>query len=471
VLWLLLNSQKPILISKGVYPYFEAAIMLFLVKKFFVGLLVLLVTSNAYAGYEGTWRFTPDFYTVTANGFTQTWTLDQYLNEYGQFTELTRDDFIFEQQYSDSWLTPQTFNYNESGISGSTTVSYTFSSDSSGKQITKFSSTYSDPTSGQSSYSTGHLEYFMEKISGGSSSNGNSGNNISTSPTVADTVSELNVTEVQGSVFEITPTATSAVDNNVSDNSTIFTASNASIEVNLGNNNKVTVAEKTVVTLSPEVTIDSGEKTKKASLVRGAVDYNIAAGGATAFEVATPIVAVKVGATTQRANQQTNFTAQYSQSGNIGTSTISVTSGSVEVTNRNGVTTTLSAGQEKTFSNQVLRTTWVQPADSAFLFGGETNTLAWASYPGAIGYIIEYTFPSPSFSEENPISMEFPEKKVLIPAVNFQIIEDIAVMEMALPASLNGLVVEARLFPVDGQGNILNSSTASDKGTFGFKAK
>jgi len=444
--------------------------MFIYIKKIVFSCLLLILSHSLMAGFEGTWRFTPVIYSVTANGVTQSWTLDQYLAQFGQFAEVSKEDFIFEQEYSDAWLTPQTFSSNEGGVVFSSTITHSFSSDSTGSQVTDFISTFNDPTTGQSFTSTGRLEYSMAKISDGSGNS--SGNTTTNTPTIANTVAELPVSNVQGTVFEITPTATSAVDNIISDNSTIFTSDNASLEVNLGNNNKLTVEEKTVVTLSPAVSIDSTTNTKKASLVRGSVDYDIQAGSSTEFELNTPIIKAKVLAgSSKRVTQQTNFTVEYSQSGNTGTSTVKVNSGSVQVTNRNGNTVTLSAGQEQTFSNQVFRTTWVQPADSAFLFGGATNTLAWTNFSGAIGYVIEYTFPSPSFSEENPSSMEFPEKKVLIPAANFQIVEDIVVMEMALPASLNGLVVEARLFPVDGQGNILNSSVASDKGTFGFQAK
>jgi len=431
--------------------------MLFSPKKICLSLFLLFFCSIAMAGKEGTWRFTAVLYSISSNGVPLvSITYAQAISDYG----LSEADLTFEQEYSDQWLTPQTFTSNESGDSTTSTMSYNFSSDSSGKFIVQ------GQTSASGQTTDSYFEYSMVKISGGSSTTDS--NNSTTTTQIANTVSEIPVTSSQGSVFEITPTATSSVDNSVSDNSSIFTGAGSTIVLPIANS-QVTVQENSLVTLSPAV---SNGTQKKVSLLRGKMDLNVSTTSGEVFELKTPVVNIKIANTSsKRATEQANFSTQYSQSGTVGTSTISVTSGSVQVTNRNGNVTTLSAGQTQTFNNQVPRTTWVQPADSAFLFGGETNILAWMRYQGAVGYVIEYTFPSPSFAEENPSSMEFAQQKVLIPAVNFQTIEDVEVMEMVLPASLNGLVVEARLFPVDAQGNILTNSVASDKGTFSFKAK
>lgn len=441
--------------------------MFMTIKKICFAFILYTLSHTALAGLEGTWRFSPSFYSVTTNGFTQSWTMAQYTAQFG----ISADEFTREEQYSDSWLTPQTFTTNESGVFYSSTTTYSFSSDSVGTQVTEFTSRVSEPTTGQSYTSSGYIEYNLTKISSAGSSNGNS--EITTiTPTVADRINNVSVSSVQGNVVEFTTLGTTTLGNDVTDNSTIFTPANASLELDLGNNNSLTVAENTLVTLSPEVSVSSLTNNKTTSLLRGAVDYQISQGGTTEFQVNTPVISIKVlSGSNKRANEQTNFTAQYSQSGNNGSSTVRVTSGSVQVTDRNGVTKTVTAGQEQTFNDTVQRTTWVQPADSAFLFGGKTNTLAWMNYPGAVGYVIEYTFPSPSFAEENPSTMEFPEKKVVIVAANVQIVDDIAVTEMFIPASLNDSIVEARLFPVDAQGNILTNSEASDKGTFGFKAE
>jgi len=267
-------------------------------------------------------------------------------------------------------------------------------------------------------------------------------------------------------VLEITPTATTGIDNSVSDNSSIFTGAGGSIVLPI-DNSQVTVQENSLVTLSP--TTNNGTQ-NSVSVLRGNVDLNISTTTGEEFEVKTPVVNITIAnSSAKRASEQASFTTQYSQSGTAGSSTISVTSGSVQVSDREGNITTLSAGQEKTFSNQVPRTTWVQPADKAFLFGGETNTLVWMEYPEAVSYLIEYTFPSPSFAEENASSVEFASH--LISAAELSFIEGVVVWKLPLSADLNGLVVEARIFPVSAQGNILSGSVASDKGTFGFKAK
>jgi|GEM_PF-1244355 len=232
---------------------------------------------------------------------------------------------------------------------------------------------------------------------------------------------------------------------------------------------KVTIKPNTLVTQHPKQVVDA-KTSKKTTLLRGTLDLIVPV-AARDYLVSTPIADILIAGTqlTQRANgSDAAFNVQYSQTGFDGNMTISVTSGSVEVTGRDGSTKTLSAGQELSLSGQVQRSNWVLPIDGDFLYGGKENTLSWLAYPNAAGYLLEYTFPSPNFAETNPADPEFTNKTILFSPSQYTIWQDLVIVPLMIP-DLPGSIVEARIFPINSSGNVINGSSGSDTGTYTFK--
>lgn len=297
------------------------------------------------------------------------------------------------------------------------------------------------------------LEVNFQSDSGNSSSSEesqHSAENITGTPLVATTISAENV------------------QNDVPANNALITG--AADEVTLVDefNNRVNIKPNSLVTQHPIQNVQDASG-KKTTLLRGSIEVNVP-GTANDYIIDTPLgqIIVLANDDNRRADTDTQFSANYSQSGFNGSIQIQVNSGSVEVVDRQGNKQSLTGGQELTFNGSVNRTHWVLPIDGDFIHGGRENTLAWLAYPGATGYILEYNFPIPHFSEPNPEQPEFSQKSIYFRPGDYSIWQDLVILPMFIP-DLPGSIVEARLFPIGANNQVLTNSVGGDKGTYTFK--
>jgi len=141
---------------------------------------------------------------------------------------------------------------------------------------------------------------------------------------------------------------------------------------------------------------------------------------------------------TSTTSEDASFTTTYSQDGLDGTATVSVDTGSVEVTDREGNTTTLNAGEEKTIQGRVPRTSWVTPIDNDKFYGGEDNMFIWTEFSGAKGYSLEFNVPQPIFSEENTSTPEFKEQYIPLPSSALVINNGLVTFVLPFPKGADG---------------------------------
>ena len=164
------------------------------------------------------------------------------------------------------------------------------------------------------------------------------------------------------------------------------------------------------------------------------------------------------------ADRGTEFSTEYSQVGLIGTATVEVQSGIVEVTDRNGNTTVLTAGQQLTITDSVPRVTLVMPVSGYSFIPGITNILSWTAFDGAEGYLLELAADPPGFSQPNSSTPEFPDQTALVMPGEFN--QSDGLVEWPVLELPNGLPpgpqVQWRIFPVDAAGDILPGTTSSD---------
>jgi|GEM_PF-1624391 len=275
--------------------------------------------------------------------------------------------------------------------------------------------------------------------------------NISGNPLVASSIS---ADTIQGSVPA---------------NNAIVTDGDDQVTVVDEFNNKVNIKPNSLVTQHPVQKIDL-QSGKKTTLLRGSIEVTIPT-SSNDYLIDTPLGQIIVSGSTSNSRESTTatqFSADYTQSGSIGSININVTSGSVKVVDREGNSKILTAGEELKFNGSINRSNWVLPIDGDFIYGGLENTLSWLAYPNATGYILEYNFPTPNFFEENPSIPEYRNKSIYFSSADYTIWQDLVILPMMIP-DLPGSIVEARIFPIDENGNVLNHSVGCDKGTFTFK--
>jgi len=165
------------------------------------------------------------------------------------------------------------------------------------------------------------------------------------------------------------------------------------------------------------------------------------------------------------ANSNTQFTTSYQQNALNGSLTVNVIRGSVEITDRNNSKIILTSGEEKTIQNTVPRSSWVLPIDGDKLYSGKNNKFVWTAYPNASSYKLEYNLPSPVFAQENSTQEEF---STVIAITNFSTYDDLVILDIPIPNGLNRKTVEARIFALDANGNIISDSVSSDRFTVTF---
>ncbi len=190
-------------------------------------------------------------------------------------------------------------------------------------------------------------------------------------------------------------------------------------------------------------------------------------------KVVTPIADIDVTSCTGKkvATQTTNFTSQYSStSGTDSSLTVSVQSGSVSVTDRStNQVTTLTAGESVVISDSVPRVSWVTPIDNDYIYANKENTFVWTEFSNASGYMIEYNLPTPVFAENNTTKIEYSLQTITLSPADYQIFNNMVVYKIPLGQTPKGTQFEARIFPLDASGNILATSTSSDKITIWSK--
>jgi len=155
-----------------------------------------------------------------------------------------------------------------------------------------------------------------------------------------------------GTSFSITSTDADVLTTSgtISDVGALLTLEDSSTTIQRDDGSTIEVKQKAIITLNPEnITIFRGEATTT-------VNCN--------YEVKTPLASIISCPTTQRGAESAKFTTNYSQTGLDGTLTVTVITGTVDVTDRNGITFTVTAGNDKTIQNIVPRTSWVLPIDN-----------------------------------------------------------------------------------------------------------
>jgi len=279
----------------------------------------------------------------------------------------------------------------------------------------------------------------------------------------ASTTPTATVLEVTGQTFSLTSVdiKAPAKSDTIPDIGALLTLADSSIKIQRHDGTIVASKAKTVTVLSPAVESDNS-----IALVRGEVTSTVDCTNAGDYEVRTIAADIKVFGScsrSQRASTTSEFTTKYGQSDSNGTVTISVTSGSVEITERNGVTSTLTAGQEKTIAYRVPRTDWALPVDGDKIYGGEDNLFIWKEYPGASSYQIEFNLPTPVFSENNVSRPQYQKQVIPLPVGSYAKIDgDLITFNLPLPKGADGLVLEFRIFALDAAGNIIGESVSSD---------
>ncbi|MCU7835214.1 MAG: FecR family protein [gamma proteobacterium symbiont of Taylorina sp.] len=292
----------------------------------------------------------------------------------------------------------------------------------------------------------------------------------SDSSNVSNTCLETNVSiasvqETIGTAYSVTPITliSPTTFGTVPDSTALLTLADSATTIKRNDESVVEVKANSVVVLNP-----ANNTNNTITLIKGEVTFTVDCSDTQDFEVRAAIANIKVPVSCTsilRATGITKFTANYSQSGTNGTLTVSVASGTVDITGRDGSKNTLTAGQEKIIQNTVPRTTWVLPIDNDKIYGGETNIFIWTEYPNADGYLLEVNLPSPDFSESNASSVQFANQTATLKSTNYTIYDGLVIFTLPLPKGADGIVVEIRLFALDANGNIIGESVSSDSST------
>ncbi|MCU7833748.1 MAG: hypothetical protein KZQ83_00740 [gamma proteobacterium symbiont of Taylorina sp.] len=324
-------------------------------------------------------------------------------------------------------------------------------------------------------------------------------NSISTPYVVADDV---------GSALIVTPISVDVTHISIPEVHIVITGENDEITLIDSENTKLTIKPDTLLIQHPKQLEDT-QTTKKVSLLKGSIELEVPI-TFREYTVTTPVVDIVVAgyqtipdsqhtddpegiggsladlldiingtvkkislfldtsdtSDTSETSEPSNFSASYSQNGLVGTTTVSVDSGTVEVTDReNKSTTTLTAGGEQTIQSRVPRTSWVSPVDNDKIYGGKSNLLIWTEFPGAKSYLLEFNLPVPKFSEDNVSRPEFEKQSVPLPSTSYTEYDNLILFSLPLPEGLDGIILEVRIFALDVSGQIIGESVSSDRST------
>ncbi len=287
----------------------------------------------------------------------------------------------------------------------------------------------------------------------------------------------VDLSEIKGSVLSTLPIGLSDKTTTIADATTLITDTDSSATLSERYGSTISMKQKSILNRMPVQTINNREK-RRYMLLRGKIDTKVSLQDRD-LDILTPNATIRprlitlptlrstdnlavAGSTTE--SFDTEFSVQYSQDGLNGTTTISVSSGSVEVTTIDNQSDTIDAGETRAYTQTLPRTSWVQPTDGGVLYEGVDNLFVWMSYPGAQAYIVEYNFPSPEFSDDYTQYPEFEQQVITVTADMYSIVEDLVVLNVPLEDSgLEGLKMESRIYALDEQGQIISDSVSSDR--------
>lgn len=196
------------------------------------------------------------------------------------------------------------------------------------------------------------------------------------------------------------------------------------------------------------------------SLVEGVLDHRVApATGTRQYTVVAPTGVVTV--------TGTEFSTRYGQAGTDGTLLVSVGQGTVQVADRRAQLRSVVAGGEAAFEDSVPRVTLILPVNLDSILGGRLNTFSWTGFPGAAGYLIEFTTSPAGFARPNSPAPESHASTIPVRPGSFTERGGEVSFPLMVPADVvsKGTRVSLRVFPTDAAGQVLAGSTASDTAT------
>ncbi|MCU7833909.1 MAG: hypothetical protein KZQ83_01555 [gamma proteobacterium symbiont of Taylorina sp.] len=277
------------------------------------------------------------------------------------------------------------------------------------------------------------------------------------------------VEKITGEVFLLTSTDAS-IPNTTStfDIGAMFTLKDSSISIRREDGNLSDIQPNTLTVFNPSTTDNS------IAIIKGKVTSTVSCVNTNSYDVLTALATVSVSESCSQAlsrvsNIPAKFTTDYSQNGLDGTLKVTVISGSVDIIDKNGNISSLSAGEEKTIQERVPRTSWVLPVDNDKMYGGKDNFFTWTEYAGADRYLIEVNLPSPVFYEENPASPEYPEQTLVLTSKSYINYDGLVIFVVPLPKGYEGIVLEVRVYALDADDNIIGESVSSDRRTITVK--
>src|SRR5262249_52316849 len=158
----------------------------------------------------------------------------------------------------------------------------------------------------------------------------------------------------------------------------------------------------------------------------------------------------------------TQFTTEYTQPGSSGSTVVTVQSGVVEVTDRVGHITTLTAGQQAAFDDTVNRAGPILPVDRGTVTGGAPPPLSRAAVPGAADYLFEYTLSAAGFASANPSTVQSALTTLRLAPPAFTVQNGIVEFSIRIPGGILPPTAPGwwRVFAADAAGAILPATTA-----------
>jgi|GEM_PF-2036930 len=445
--------------SKAITKNFISSVYKKISWTLLLGLATLLTTQNTYSEeFAGTWKSQQTCADVSEATYQQTW----------QITLSQSSDQVSGTIYFHKCPGGGRVSYSVSGtaLSGNNYISLNGSKSSSRGDL-------GSSAANSQTFIVGLNQAPCPDLTQTFSSSGCPATPTPTpTPTNGDSgsSSEATVQNVIGQVITATlvDVATPGTSDKVSDVIALVTLDGSSTTIQRDDNSIIEVKENTVATLNPSSQTDS-TTSKTISLIRGEITTSFdCTNNPGDYVVNTPAGTIKFpdSCTSLKRAGESNaqFTTNYSQTGLQGSLVVSVISGSVTVTDRNNNQTIVSAGNEKTINTSIPRTSWVLPIDNDKIYGGQQNLFVWSAYPGASGYILEYTLPpGTSFSEENTSSIEFSNQFAIIRPGDYSEYNGLILFNLFISSTASKILAEGRIFPIDANNNIISGSQSSDK--------
>jgi hypothetical protein len=193
---------------------------------------------------------------------------------------------------------------------------------------------------------------------------------------------------------------------------------------------------------------------------RGLLNHNVTpatAAVADRYRVTTPGVTVRA--------RGTVFSTLQAQSGEIASTTVTVSSGVVEVLDRAGqLLATLSGGQQQVFELTAVRCTPILPVSGGPVTAGATNLFVWTQVPGSSGYLLEFTFDVAGFTRRNPTAPEATSGTLVLLPGAFTVTGGLVEVPLPVSAAVGSAGSRAswRVFPLAPDGSVLPGATGSD---------